>query len=266
MRSDGYITVNKKLAKAIGLHESIIYSELLSRYFYFANHNGLTDDGYFFNTIEDLEDGTTLTRHQQPKAINKLCKLNLIDCKIKGIPAKRYFKINENTNALLAVINEISQLSENRQTRSPKNGEQGNRKADGNNTKQVLKINKKYSTHSAVMGCVCFDFKILEKQIKNCYKKVSLSMSLDEVISVFKYFTDKHKELCNFEHPNMTNDTIISILNGIDTGYSIEMYFGMIDFYFTQNFVGNEKDSCDYSIKHFMSGDIITNCFYKACY
>ena len=69
LRSDGSIVINKTLAKNIGLNEAIIYSELLSRYCYFSNRNELTADGYFFNTVKDLEDGTTLNEYSQRKAI-----------------------------------------------------------------------------------------------------------------------------------------------------------------------------------------------------
>ena len=93
LRSDGSIVINKTLAKNIGLNEAIIYSELLSRYCYFSNRNELTADGYFFNTVKDLEDGTTLNEYSQRKAIKKLEELGLIKCDKRDLPAKRYFKI-----------------------------------------------------------------------------------------------------------------------------------------------------------------------------
>lgn len=137
MRSDGYMTVNKKLAKVAGINESIIYGELVSRYFYFADNNKLTDDGYFFNTIEDLEEATTLTRNQQPKAINRLCELGLIDCKLKGMPGKRHFKINEDIKILLSLIHEAyaeNKKAENQQTRKLKISKQESGKSATNNT------------------------------------------------------------------------------------------------------------------------------------
>ncbi len=93
LRSDGSIVINKTLAKNIGLNEAIIYSELLSRYCYFSNRNELTADGYFFNTVKDLEDGTTLNDYSQRKAIKKLEELGLIKYDKRDLPAKRYFKI-----------------------------------------------------------------------------------------------------------------------------------------------------------------------------
>jgi len=104
LRSDGSIIINKTLAKNIGLNETIIYSELLSRYCYFNNRNELTADGYFFNTVKDLEDGTTLNDYSQRKAIKKLEELGLIKCDKRDIPAKRYFKIIDDTQVIVKYL------------------------------------------------------------------------------------------------------------------------------------------------------------------
>ena len=42
-----------------------------------------------------VEQMTTLTRKEQDNAIKKLKDIKLIEAKLKGIPAKRHFKINE---------------------------------------------------------------------------------------------------------------------------------------------------------------------------
>lgn len=100
LRADGCIIVNKALVHAIGLNEAILFAELISRFNYFADRGQLTDDGYFFNTINDLESGTGLTWKQQKKALNKLEDMRLIYTRLQGMPAKRYFKIADNLNVL----------------------------------------------------------------------------------------------------------------------------------------------------------------------
>ena len=95
LRNNGCITVNKYLIHAIGLNEAILYSELASRREYFENRDTLTD-GYFYNTQYDLLAGTGLGEKAQRTAINNLKKLELLEVKLMGLPAKRYFKlINE---------------------------------------------------------------------------------------------------------------------------------------------------------------------------
>ena len=110
LRSDGSIVINKALAKNIGLNEAIIYSELLSRYCYFSNRNELTPDGFFFNTVKDLEDGTTLNDYSQRKAIKKLEELGLIKTDKRDIPAKRYFKIVDDIEIITKYLKDDESL------------------------------------------------------------------------------------------------------------------------------------------------------------
>lgn len=90
-----YITVNKTLMKEYGLMEAVLLGELAGEYEYWAANGGLTDDGYFFSTIENVQEETTLTVKQQRKAIDSLKKRGVLDVRVKGQPSKRYFKINE---------------------------------------------------------------------------------------------------------------------------------------------------------------------------
>ena len=92
--SNNFITVNRELILKVGLEEAIMLGELASEFDYWLKHNGLVD-GYFFSTIENIEKNTTLTEYKQRKALKHLQELNLVDCKVKGLPAKRYIKINE---------------------------------------------------------------------------------------------------------------------------------------------------------------------------
>jgi len=104
LRADGSIVVNKALVHAIGLHEAILFSELISRFNYFAERGQLTKDGYFFNTINDLQAATCLNAKQQRKALNKLEQLKLISTRLQGMPATRHFKINDNMAALAGYL------------------------------------------------------------------------------------------------------------------------------------------------------------------
>lgn len=92
--SNNYGLYNKTLAKLIGLHESIFLGELLSEYDYWKRHDELTEDGYFFSTVANVEEATTLTDYQQRPIVKKLMSLKIIDMKIAGLPAKRYFRID----------------------------------------------------------------------------------------------------------------------------------------------------------------------------
>lgn len=136
---------------------------------------------------------------------------------------------------------------------------------------------KTYSTHSKDVSDT-FSLKILKTQIRNCYQKLDTEIyfSLEEIYAIVDCFMGKHQANMDIQHPKLSNGTIIDILENISTCWhsdgrrfdiGIENYPDMIDFYFTQDFAGNQYGKCDYSIAHFMLGaDIRANCFYKTSY
>ena len=93
--SNNYGLYNKTLAKKIGLHESIFLGEIISEYDYWNKMHSLTDDGYFYSTVENVMEATTLSDYQQRSIIKHLVELKIIDVRVAGMPAKRYFRINE---------------------------------------------------------------------------------------------------------------------------------------------------------------------------
>ena len=93
LSSSAFIVLNKELARQVGLKEAILLADLISKEEYFIA-NGMTD-GWFFNTEANIYKDTTLTAYQQRKCLTTLKKEGLIEVKRKGIPAKQYFKINE---------------------------------------------------------------------------------------------------------------------------------------------------------------------------
>lgn len=92
--NNNYGLYNKTLAKKLGLHESIFLGEIISEHDYWENKGCLTDDGYFYSTVENVMEATTLSDYQQRSIIKHLTELNIIKMKISGMPAKRYFKID----------------------------------------------------------------------------------------------------------------------------------------------------------------------------
>ena len=102
--SRNYITLNKDILKEIGLEETVILGELASEYDYWYKQ-GKLEDGYFFSTIENIETNTTLSEHKQRKAINNLKGLGIIEVVNKGLPKRRYIKLNE--EKILYLLNEI---------------------------------------------------------------------------------------------------------------------------------------------------------------
>lgn len=149
LASRNYITVNKELIKIVGLEEAIILGELASEYNYYFDKEELDDD-YFYSTISNIEENTGLSEHKQRKAINTLKNQDILDVKIKGIPAKRYIKINE--EQLLNILN--NKFLKNQRTSSLKIKELETKKLKGN--KNIINKNKnnniynKYGTYQRI--------------------------------------------------------------------------------------------------------------------
>jgi len=92
LSSTAFLVLNKELARQVGLKEAVLLADLISKEEYFIA-NGMTD-GWFFNTEANIEKDTTLTPYQQRRCLKVLKDKGLIEAKRKGIPAKKYFKIN----------------------------------------------------------------------------------------------------------------------------------------------------------------------------
>lgn len=94
LSSDGYIIINKKLAKKLGIESAILIGELCAEYMYYSNTDKLDEDGGFYSTRENIEANTTLNSYTQRKVMNELQEANIIQIKRKGIPAKNFYYIN----------------------------------------------------------------------------------------------------------------------------------------------------------------------------
>ena len=104
LSSTAFIVLNKELARQVGLKAAVLLADLISKEEYFIA-NGMTD-GWFFNTEANIEEDTTLNSYHQRKCIKTLKEHQLIQVKRKGIPAKQYFKINE--EQVLQILNNLS--------------------------------------------------------------------------------------------------------------------------------------------------------------
>lgn len=95
LSTDGYIPVNKILAKLLGINEAIIIGEFITEYQYYESHGMLAEDNGFYSTIENVEENTALNEFAQRKAIKHLVEEGIIKVERKGIPAKRYIYIDQ---------------------------------------------------------------------------------------------------------------------------------------------------------------------------
>ena len=110
--TDDHIVVSKKLARRLTLNEAVILGELITEYLYNESHNILTEDDYFYCTVENLEQNVFLNEFFQRKAIKHLCEEGLITVEKRGMPAKRYIRLNKDRIEEFITIWEFSKRSE----------------------------------------------------------------------------------------------------------------------------------------------------------
>lgn len=124
-----YIIANKEIAKLFGIEEAILLGELCSELKYWAENGKITADGYFFSTVENVKENTTLSDRRQRAAIKTLKDAGILDVKLSGLPAKRYIKINEEQLAALL----LNSNAQNAKTSSDETQELGIAKRNCNN-------------------------------------------------------------------------------------------------------------------------------------
>ena len=74
------------------LYEAFLLARLLNLYSYFSNNN-LLQDGWFFQTVDDIADNCGISEAKQRHALQSLQSRGLIEMKLKGSPPKRHFKV-----------------------------------------------------------------------------------------------------------------------------------------------------------------------------
>lgn len=128
--ADNFITVNRTLIKKLGLEAAVMLGELASEYSYWSEREELRE-GFFFSTVENIEEKTGMTAYQQRQAINKLAEMGIVEVKKMGIPAKRYIRISE--QQVMQMFNDKS--LKNLTTGDEKTSQQDVKKFNTNKTK-----------------------------------------------------------------------------------------------------------------------------------
>lgn len=121
---DNTLSVNRRLAHAVGLQEAVVYSALLAKYAWYESHDMLAEGGWFYSTAEDLEESTALTRCQQQRCIGSLTSAGLICCNVMGMPAKRYFRIVDDVSILKGLFSSVESKPEEVRRESGENEKQ----------------------------------------------------------------------------------------------------------------------------------------------
>ena len=86
------IPTNRFIVHAVGYKKAYILNALISKSIYYTD-NGMSEDGWFFCTVDDLYKSTGMKYDSQTTAIKKLQAIGAIEYAVRGLPAKRYFRV-----------------------------------------------------------------------------------------------------------------------------------------------------------------------------
>ena len=92
---NGFIKLNKALNHYLGTTTAIILAELIGEYNYWKKMDRLTEEGYFYSTIDNIWAETSIKKDAQISSIKKLSELGVISCIRGGYKGQRYFTIHE---------------------------------------------------------------------------------------------------------------------------------------------------------------------------
>ena len=208
LSNGNYIVVNKKIASDLGLYEAILLGELASEHKYWANIEKL-EDGFFYSTVENIKENTTLSEKQQRSAMNTLKEKGIVTVILKGIPAKRFVRINEDKAIPYILDNKL----QNGGTSSSKMEEQDapkrqiNNNNNNNNNKQESKKEsikeRKHSGYDEILATIADDnlrdtyleYIKMRKMIKAPMTDRALQMLINKVEQLEPGNTERQKLL-----------------------------------------------------------------------
>lgn len=91
--SAGYIVIPLALIRNFDIRAATVYAEIFRKYKYYLQKNKLTKDGYFYCTVNLLEERFSISQSTQNRILKELEEQGLLKRSFRGIPKKRYIKL-----------------------------------------------------------------------------------------------------------------------------------------------------------------------------
>ena len=200
LMSSSYFVLNKQIVKAIGIEAGFLLTTLIE-----ASDGLANEDGWFYKTSPSLEEETGLSNHKQSKIIEELTKLGILEQENKGMPMKRYFRIN--FNKIEELVFKIQDLK---------------------NSKPGIEENKK-------QGFKNFECKDL-KNSNACIEKISNNKELNNNNlnkefnnNIYKEAVDYLNQKAGTKYKSNSKNTTKHIQARINEGYTVEDFKIVID-------------------------------------
>ena len=205
LMSSNYYTLNKQIVKELGIESAFLLTILIEA------SDGLADsEGWFYQTIEKIGELTGLGRHKQDKIIKELIDLKILEQKNKGVPCKRYFKVNYQMIENLVFQNQQTSLSKNDKLDCKKSA---NWIAENSQTSlSENDNNKEYIINN------------LNKELNHKEHNKSYDDCSDDLKAIKKWFKENQIDFSK-KHENK----IIELLKNNSLGYLLKLFQEQID-------------------------------------
>ena len=192
LMSSNYYTLNKQIVKALGIEPAFLLTILIEA------SDGLADDeGWFYQTIETLEELTGLSRHKQNKIIQDLIEAKILIQENRGTPCRRFFKISfqeienlvfKKTETSLLKIDKLD--CKNLTNYSVKNSQTSLSKINNNKEHNINNINKElnHKEHKS------YELNENLKTVKEWFKENEIDFSKKHEVKVLELLENNSLE------------------------------------------------------------------------
>ncbi len=102
---------NRLIAHALGLDAAVVYSALISKREYYASRDMLDSEGWFYSTVEDMQESTSMAICKQRSAIKVLTDKGLVEVSKRGMPARRHFRLRDDVELLDKLLEQGKEIS-----------------------------------------------------------------------------------------------------------------------------------------------------------
>ena len=102
---------NRLIAHALGLDAAVVYSALISKREYYASRDMLDSEGWFYSTVEDMQESTSMAICKQRSAIKLLKDKGLVEVSKRGMPARRHFRLRDDVELLDRLLEQGKEIS-----------------------------------------------------------------------------------------------------------------------------------------------------------
>ena len=199
---EDYLRVSKGLVRTLGVECAFMFAELVDEYLYYYKQKYdilEQNNGWFYSTADNIKERTSWSPDKQEKIIKILIEKNLIQKKLAGVPARRFFYINsKEAQNLVAEYHETS-FRKKRKLDSAKNGNLSQENTETiiripNEGNLKIKSNKEKDTASGFSS-------------QSSYSEIPNSLTTEESsVSQFQQFWNLYeqpKKVINWNKPNI---------------------------------------------------------------